>query len=204
MSDSSTEESSDLGAGSTLSFIDVITCGFGAAIILMMVYSTLPRMGESIAHGGQSGGNAAIPARGIPGDLEDKLGEFTAVRVVEVRPIDPAHRFPPQTMSARWSGRATDECRSYRDIYEHTIAFVLLCPQGLITTETQTIDLARQGGGVPVQVRARAYQGPWNALTPAETTWRSLPAPNYERAVRFHISSKEGKRVRYRTGGGQP
>lgn len=202
MSDPSNDKSSDLGSSSTLSFIDVITCGFGGAIILMMVYSTLPRMGQSIAHGGESSGNAALPARGIPGDLDDKLGDFTAVRVVEVRPIDPAHRFPPQTMTATWSGRATKDCHSYRDIDDQSVAFVLLCPQGLPTKKPQKIDLVRDGGAVPVEVRARAYQGPWNALTPIEASWHRVSGRDLERAVQFWIDRGEGKRVEYRTARG--
>jgi hypothetical protein len=141
-----------------LSFVDVLSCGLGAAVLLFLVYSALPHHVEGDAEGGRNLKGQSFTPQAPVGSVKKRpgRGNTVAIRVVEIAGGDEL-----ASLALRWTPIPTCTgdacCVPYRGRSESTWTFALACPAGFGPEKLQL--QVESGVAGLFTVRAHAIDG---------------------------------------------
>ena len=122
--------------GFTLSFLDVLSCGLGAAVLLFLIFAAMPRYAKSAtSQGGERSQDRRQQARGSVAEQEVR-GFAVAVRSVTVR----GQATGEDAVVGEWAG-IEDDCLQRVHSEGDSSTFVVICPQGLRPSRRATLTI---------------------------------------------------------------
>ena len=159
MSDTADDDQAEADAY-TLSFIDVVSCGLAAALLLFLVYTVLPHMGRSGSLRANVTSMYAPPGieRNTSGLAKDERSAKLAITVMTVVAKVP----PTLAPTVKWKGLPR-ECHSHVIRMREEVMFVASCARGVPRDVIVSL-VANPGTVEPVGAKAKMFVGGSAAL----------------------------------------